>query len=348
MTDAVTAEAPAAAPEPVPAVLSDSEAVELLGRRREQPRATPDAGAGEQESAAKADAAPPAEEVRGETETGTDGSAGEPPIDPPRSWKKEAKDAFRNLPAELQRYIADSERSREADFLRRQNEATDTRKAADAERTAAEQARKQYEASLPGTVNLLLAELQRDFPDVKDMAAYQALGRTDPARYIDLQSRLQAIQAYQGEAARAEQEANARRQADYEAFAAGQLQKLVEKAPEFGDPKKVAELQAEAVTVLTDIGFSPEELESAWNRGAVLSLRDHRLQLLVRDAIELKRARAQLRAAPPKPVPVPARPGSAPAKGEAAASRIQEAKDNLARTGSVDAAVALLRARRAG
>ena len=48
-----------------------------------------------------------------------------PPIEPPRSWTKEDKALFTGLPRETQEQIAERERSRESDFLRRQNEAAD-------------------------------------------------------------------------------------------------------------------------------------------------------------------------------------------------------------------------------
>src|SRR5579871_6411317 len=40
------------------------------------------------------------------------------PIDPPPSWKADAKRRFRDLPRDLQRVIADRERERETHFSR--------------------------------------------------------------------------------------------------------------------------------------------------------------------------------------------------------------------------------------
>jgi hypothetical protein len=44
-----------------------------------------------------------------------------PSIEPPRSWSKEDKELFNTLPPETQQRVAERERARESDFLKRQN-----------------------------------------------------------------------------------------------------------------------------------------------------------------------------------------------------------------------------------
>src|SRR5262245_8480791 len=91
--------------------------------------------------------------TRGETENADPGAQEDnqalPPIAPPRSWTKEDKELFTSLPRETQERIAQRERSRESDFLRRQNEAADKLKGLTAKEQAVDQARQQYEAALP-------------------------------------------------------------------------------------------------------------------------------------------------------------------------------------------------------
>jgi hypothetical protein len=72
-----------------------------------------------------------------------------PPIEPPRSWTKADKDLFTSLPRETQERIAERERLREGDFLRRQAEAAEKLKGLGAKEQAVDQARQQYEAALP-------------------------------------------------------------------------------------------------------------------------------------------------------------------------------------------------------
>src|SRR5262249_51809463 len=80
-----------------------------------------------------------------------------------------------------------------------------------------------------------------------------------------------------------------------------------EKVPDMADEAKAAELQKQALAVLGDLGFTEAELLPLWNGHKELSLRDHRLQLLIRDATLWREAEKKAKAAATKPVP----PGSA-------------------------------------
>src|SRR5262249_2519426 len=48
-----------------------------------------------------------------------DDRADAPPIEPPRSWTKDDKELFKDLPRETQERLVERERLREGDFLRR-------------------------------------------------------------------------------------------------------------------------------------------------------------------------------------------------------------------------------------
>jgi hypothetical protein len=136
---------------------------------------------------ADADAAPPEElapeEARGEAETADPEAAALPPIEPPRSWTKDDKELFSSLPRATQERIAERERLRESDFLRRQNEAAELRKAMDAERGKVEQARQQYEAALPALLQTLQQQQAGEFADIKTIADVEKLAREDFSRY---------------------------------------------------------------------------------------------------------------------------------------------------------------------
>src|SRR5205807_8024258 len=69
------------------------------------------------------DAAPVDAQDPGERTEGADRQQEPAPIEPPRSWTKEDKELFTGLPRATQERLAERERSREGDFLRRQNEA---------------------------------------------------------------------------------------------------------------------------------------------------------------------------------------------------------------------------------
>ena len=129
----------------------------------------------------------PEEPVPGETEG--DDQAELPPIDPPRSWSKEDKELFNSLPRETQERVADRERSRESDFLRRQSEATEKSKALEAKEQAAEQARQQYESAAQNALQVLQQQQASEFSDIKSHADVQKLATEDPFRFAQWQAR---------------------------------------------------------------------------------------------------------------------------------------------------------------
>jgi hypothetical protein len=121
-----------------------------------------------------------------------------------------------------------------------------------------------------------------------------------------------------------------------------------EKVPDMADAKKAAALQTACLAVLKELGFQETELAQSWHGQKDLSLRDHRVQLLVRDATLWRDAQAKAKAASTKPVPPVQRPGVSQPKGAALDAQIQHLTQKLEKTGNLKDAAALLRARRAG
>lgn len=74
------------------------------------------------------------------------------------------------------------------------------------------------------------------------------------------------------------------------------------------DPAEVAKLQSAAVGVLKHHGFDEAELAASWHGHKDFSLRGHRVQLLVRDAVLWREAKAKAKAAVAKPLPPVQRP----------------------------------------
>jgi hypothetical protein len=98
--------------------------------------------------------------------------------------------------------------------------------------------------------------------------------------------------------------------------------------------------------VLKDLGFHEGELLALWNGQRGISLRDHRLQLLVRDGIRYREAQQKARLAATKPVPPVQRPGVAQPKGAARDAQLQALTTKLEKTGSLKDAARLLAERR--
>jgi hypothetical protein len=311
---------------------------------------------------AEADAASRQSEIRGEIESADPGAQdtdretdreinGEPPpIEPPRSWTKEDKELFTSLPRATQERIAERERSRESDFLRRQNEAADKLKGLAAREQTAEQARQHYEAALPQLLATLQQQQAGEFADIKTLADVERLAREDWPRYAlwDVQQRKIADVTQQLTGALARQLLE--RQQRFSQFAQSEDELLKEKLPELADVDKAAKLQNACLAVLKDLGFEEAELVQSWHGQKDLSLRDHRVQLLIRDATLWREAQQKAKAAATKPVPPVQRPGVAQPKGAAQAARIESLSQQLETAKGVNAlraAADLVKARRA-
>ncbi len=106
-----------------------------------------------------------------------------PPIEPPRSWTKEAKQRFQSLPRETQQYLSVREQERDREVRRSQNQAAEARKALEAEREAAAQAKQQYEQALPRLLEIIEAANAGEFTDIKTSEDVERLAKQDPVRY---------------------------------------------------------------------------------------------------------------------------------------------------------------------
>ena len=347
-------------PADTPARISTSEAAAMLTKLRHRKPSDTDATASERAATAvpgaatestvdATDAATPANaQDPGEKTEGTDPAADEPPpIEPPRSWTKEDKELFASLPRATQERLAERERSRESDFLRRQNEAAEKLKGLSAKEQTVEQARQHYEAALPQLLATLQSQQAGEFADVKSMADVERLAREDWPRYLlwDLQQKKIAEVGQQLLAAQHRQVVE--KLAKFTDFAKRQDDLFKEKVPDMADEAKAAELQKKALAVLSDLGFDEAELAQSWNGQKDLSLRDHRVQLLIRDATLWREAQAKAKAAATRPVPPVQRPGAAPSQGAGSEAQIQALNKRLETTGSLRDAAALVRARRA-
>jgi hypothetical protein len=351
---------PAAAPPPASPVavptgpISSRDAASLLGKLRES---APPAEAAEQapaetnsEPAVTAEpednATAAAERPDGEDDTQQTDPAAEPSIEPPRSWTKEEKQLFSTFPREAQQKIADTEQAREKAFLSRQEEQANARKAAEAEKGTYEQKRAEYEAALPTLMSMLAEQQAGEFADVKTWDDVQRMAEEDLPRYMRWEVHNKRMTAVQGEM----QTANARQAqentAKFANWSAEQDRLFEEKAPEFKDPKQVEKSRTEIRNYLKEIGFKDEEVGGAWSGKHGLSLRDHRAQLIIRDAARWRSAEAARKAAEVRKTPPVQRPGVTQTKGEGRQEIVADARAKLERSGSVKDAVALLRAGR--
>lgn len=283
------------------------------------------------------------DEAPGETEEADEADA--PPIQPPRTWTKAEKEAFALLPREHQQAIVARESERDSYYQRGLKEAADKQRAADAQAKAAEQARQQYEAALPQLFQQFSAQFQNEFQDIKTWDDVSKMQAEDPMRFQAWQVAREKGQALQQQAEQAQQRQQQEATRRWVEYVNAETQAFTEKAPEFANPETAAKAQAQAREVLVEIGFGDDELAAMWEQGQPLSLRDHRVMLLVRDAMKYRNAQKAAKTAARKPVPPVQRPGTAPSRGEAQAVDLKILNDKLTRSGRLEDAVALLSAR---
>lgn len=315
-------------------------------RTEQQQEASAPAATPAQESAPEADAAPP-QEAPGETQ---EAEPALPPIEPPRSWTKEEKERWQSLPRETQEYLASREQERDREIRRSQNEAAEKLKGMSAKEQQLEAARQQYEAALPALLQSVQQAMAGEFADVRTMADVEKMAAEDWPRYVRWDAAQKKVAAIQQEY-RAAQERQAHEQlAKFAEFAKREDEIFLEKAPEFADKEAAAKLQGAAIDVLKDLGFAEDELAKLWNGQDRLSLRDHRVQLLIRDGIKYREAQEAAKKAVAKPLPPVQRPGVAQPKGAAQAQQIETLSKQLENASGVNAlraAAKLTAARRA-
>ncbi len=300
------------------------------------------------------------DETPDETEEQDDPADDTPPIDPPRSWTKEERDVWAQLPRATQERLAERERGREADFLRRQQAVDKEAKEYTSRTQAAEQARQQYEETIQRYAEVVTkdaqagtAKIQEAFPEIKSWDDVKKLAATDPIRYSEWDAASKEVQASinAANAAQAEQlRLSTQRQQEsldaFKSYVSEEQKKFLEVAPEFADPKQAPRLQAEVRQMLVeDYRLSPDELKALWADGQPLSVHDHRFQMLIRDAHKFRAAKAaasKKSASLKKPSTPVQQPGNASTKREAVGGRTKQLNDNLTRTGSRDAGLALI------
>ncbi len=286
----------------------------------------------------------------GETEDAGREADGLPPIEPPRSWTKEDKELFTSLPRATQERIAERERSRESDFLRRQNEAAEKLKGLAAKEQTAEQARQQYEFALPQLFAMLQEQQAGEFADIKTLADVERLAREDWPRYALWDVQQKKITEVARLLALAQGRQAHEKLQRFSEFAEHEDVLFKEKVPDMADADKAAKLQNACLAALKDLGFEQAELVQSWHGQKDLSLRDHRVQLLIRDATLWREAQQKAKAAQTRPVPPVQRPGVAQPKGGAQAAQIQnltQQLDNAKGVNALRAAADLVKARRA-
>lgn len=254
-----------------------------LAKLDEEQPAGGDAAAAAQDPAA-------AETQPSGADKGQNEPAGTPAIEPPASWSKEWKEAFKALPRDHQEYIADREKDRDAATSRALQEAADAKKQVATVRT-------QFEQQAQQTSTAIAQELQRQAQHLNtviqaivttdpvlaranDGDYWRKLSVEDPARYTrereELKQRTDAIRpalAQHDQLVQQSQGAFRQARADY---LREQNTLLLDRIPEWktDETKARSELNEVLTYGATHFGVSPQEVHASG---------DHRIPVVLRE-----------------------------------------------------------------
>lgn len=327
-TSAPAGESSAPAPDTSPLSLSD-----MIAQARQSSESAPPATE-EEDSAPEADNAAPPQEDPGKTTEAAEPEEKLPPIDPPRSWTQAEKERFQSLPRETQEYLHTREQEREREFRTRQNEIAEQRKAIQAERDAAEKARKEYEAKLPNLMQTL--QEAGPFGDIRSMADLEKLQQEDPFRFQAYQLHQWKLQAAQAEQAEMKSRQEQERQSQWAEHVQKENALAAELIPDLADKEKGPALTNRVATeILPEYGFTPSELNALANGSEKLSIYDHRLQRLLATAVKYADIQKAKVVAAAKPAPQVQKPGVSKAPGAAQSETITKLSAQLERSGEV-------------
>lgn len=270
-----------------------------------------------------------------------------PAIDPPRSWTKEAKERWAALPRETQEYLAQREEERDRGLNRSQTELAEQRKAVQAERDAAVKAKSEYEGKLPALMQALHEVNNHQFADIRSQADLDKLSVEDPFRWIQFQTHQQRMHAVQDELNKAQHQKATEDRTNWATHVQTESAKFEESVPA-AEKAALAKMRNEAPAFLQERGFTQNELNDLASGKSKLSIYDHRIQSLIHDGMKLAEIQKAPIRAVPKTLPPVQKPGVAQQRGAAAAQSIQSLNQRLNESGSIDDALALLRAQRTG
>lgn len=250
-----------------------------------------------------------------------------PSIEPPAFWSKAAKDAFSKLDPDAQREFVKSEKAREAEVTRLQQEAARERQAIAEAQAAIEHERQQY-----------LEALQSQLPQPPD----ESLIDQDPVEYLRqkaaFEKQVTAFEKAFAEQQKAQAEAAKKAAAEQAEWLKAEAQKLADPKspfhiPGFADEARGPEVRKELATYAQSLGFEAEALSQISAAEANVLWK----------AQQWDKAQQRAREAKAKPIPKVGAPGVSRSKAEQAADQRKAALARLSRTGSIEDAVALIR-----
>lgn len=231
----------------------------------------------------------------------------EPAIAPPTSWDAEAQETFKTLPRNVQEFLSSREIERDKGVNQKLEEVAKSRKAVEAAVEQAAQIRNAYEQRLVAHAKHLEATIPDEFKAIKTPADLYEVSKKDPAlaaRYTAFQQQAASVM---NELAQVQHHRQAEAQARHAEFLSKEAEALAKVWPDFVDQTKGPSIRSELTSYAKERGFSDQEVNG---------LADHRLVMVLKDAIEGRKAIAALEKAKGKADKAPAAKVARPGQGD--------------------------------
>ena len=278
---APTAQPAASAPEAAPAkpvqqkpAHTRQSAVKAQADQERRPKPKPEA------AQAEGNEAP---EISGESDGDTGGD--DAPLERPKFWSESKGETWSKLDREAQKAITEWANERGAFETTKTTELAKERQAVE---KAQEQARETWNQRF-GQLNALYQEVEKAYFGQQPFDGARILQEEGSEAYLmkkeAWENRQREFASVRGKIAEQMRQAQAEAAQRMDGWKAEQRKALVEKIPEWGDPAKAEAKWKEAASYLKDAGFGDEELSG---------LIDHRHYLIIEDAMQWRRHKAQL------------------------------------------------------
>jgi hypothetical protein len=211
---------------------------------------------------------------------------------------------------------------------------------------ATNQAATQYRAGLQALGQMIVAQANQQFSDIKTDADVQRLAQTDPLRYLQFEKTKEGLGAVLTQIQNADHAHKQQIAAQFNVYAKEQDDKFMQMQPQLADEKMRTEAGRNTVAALKSAGLSEAEIQHAWNNHVFL--RDARVQSLLLDLGNYYAAKQAARRATAVPRPPVQRPSGRMMTGGVDRSAIESAGRQFSDRPNVKNAAALLAASRRG
>ena len=252
------------------------------------------------------------EESEGKDEPAT------PAIEPPSSWDAAAREKWKALSPDLQEFISTREQERERATNTKLQEAAEIRRAVEAQASDTARMRDAYEQRLHAFARHLEASVPEEFREIRSNADLVRLADTNPAlvtKFHAWQAQVSSVAQEMAQIEQHKQEEALQARSDVLAREYDAISKVW---PDFVDQQKGTAIRQELSAYAKERGFSDQEIQT---------LVDHRLVLVLKDAIAGRKAQSSLQQAKQKvnakPLPKVVRPGSGEQSGKGVVDRGQ-------------------------